>query len=622
MEDEEELEEMRKLREMKGFGRRRPKQPVKKTVMAQATQIIDFQEPTVEDIKNSAYEKTRRRKVVPASKTVEDEIKERRIAKNKAPAPILKFGFDTIPQLEPGFGKKPREKTGLDVIMGEVDEEVEDDPYDLPITHEVLLKGHTKAVSALTIDKTGSRMISGGLDYKCRFWNFAGMDQRLSCFRDLEPMEGQPIKALSYSKKGSRFIVAPAGMQARVFTRDGKKVQTFAKGYMYIADMKHTSGHIGGLTHCMWHPTDDKLCLTSSLDSTVRIWDYESGKQKEVIKVKGNRGGVVKVPVSTFTVSKDNKYIAAASQDGGIYLYSGKGPYTRAKKQALKAHTPKTDTSSLAFSSDTRTLISRGRDDTLKVWDVRKFTRPLETFSDLSNRYDESSCLFSPKDDLIVCGTSCRRGEGTGDLVFVDKKKLEIVKRLPVSQDSVIAIAWNDHINQIFVGCADNHVHCLYSPEHSTKGVLLSVVKKARKRTIEDTNKSYVRIKTPHAIKMFRDEPSRQTQRKKAKLDPRLSARPEAPVAGPGKGGKLGTSVSQHLLKQLVRKEAFGEDPREALLKYADKTKESPFWFKVYNDRQEKDKEEDEALRKTREETKNTQLSFQDNDSDSDDYSA
>lgn len=43
---------------------------------------------------------------------------------------------------------------------GEEEEEEGDDPWLLPITHEVSLGGHSRAVTALDIDHTGSRIVS------------------------------------------------------------------------------------------------------------------------------------------------------------------------------------------------------------------------------------------------------------------------------------------------------------------------------------------------------------------------------------------------------------------------------------------------------------------------------
>lgn len=62
---------------------------------------------------------------------------------------------------------------------------------------------------------------------------------------------------------------------------------------------------------------------------------------------------------------------------------------------------------------------------------------------------------------------------------------------------------------------------------------------------------------------MFRDmDPGRGTKRKREKdrMDPRKSRRPELPVSGPGKGGRVGASATQHVVQNLVRDTMRDED--------------------------------------------------------------
>lgn len=78
-------------------------------------------------------------------------------------------------------------------------------------------------------------------------------------------------------------------------------------------------------------------------------------------------------------ISPNGSLLAAAGIDGGIQLFSVKqgNPSSRPSKKVVNAHTPETETSSLCWSRDNNTLISRGGDSTLKVWDVRKFKQPV-----------------------------------------------------------------------------------------------------------------------------------------------------------------------------------------------------------------------------------------------------
>ena len=70
----------------------------------------------------------------------------------------------------------------------EDDEEDDDDDLPLfPITHEMILKDHTKVISALGLDPSGARLVSGSYDYDCKIWDFGGMDSRCKPFKNWEP---------------------------------------------------------------------------------------------------------------------------------------------------------------------------------------------------------------------------------------------------------------------------------------------------------------------------------------------------------------------------------------------------------------------------------------------------
>lgn len=65
--------------------------------------------------------------------------------------------------------------------------EDDDDLPEFPTTHEISLKDHTKVVSALALDPSGARIISGSHDYDCKLWDFGGMDWRCKPFKTWEP---------------------------------------------------------------------------------------------------------------------------------------------------------------------------------------------------------------------------------------------------------------------------------------------------------------------------------------------------------------------------------------------------------------------------------------------------
>lgn len=129
----------------------------------------------------------------------------------------------------------------------EADEELE--TLDLPASHEVVLKDHTKVtlsfmplawlselrpvqqtVSAVSVDPAGARLITGGYDYECKLWDFGGMDASFKPFRSWEPVpEGSyQVNDTQFSPSGDRILVASATPQVKLFSRDGELLSVFS----------------------------------------------------------------------------------------------------------------------------------------------------------------------------------------------------------------------------------------------------------------------------------------------------------------------------------------------------------------------------------------------------------
>ena len=118
-------------------------------------------------------------------------------------------------------------------------------------------------------------------------------------------------------------------------------------------------------------------------------------------------------------------------------------------------------------------------------------------------------------------------------------------------------------------GLSNGQICVLYSPKSSLNGAKLPLSKgPPRKVTIEDMSDALAQpaIITPHALPMFREgEIARGTgkrKREKERSDPRKSRRPELPVTGPGKGGRVGASATQHVVQNLVKDTTREEDVR------------------------------------------------------------
>ncbi|KAI0724346.1 transcription factor [Cerioporus squamosus] len=461
----------------------------------------------------------------------------------------------------------PPQGNGQDELEGEPEFDASEDESEeaqFPISHELLLKDHTKVVSALTMDPSGARVLSGSHDYDCKLWDFGGMDWRCKPFKTWEPAGSYYIHDLKYSNDGQQFLVVSGTTQAKLYDRDGEELATFVKGDQYIRDMKNTA-----------------------------IWDVENKrKQKTVIVVKSKERGA-RTKVNACAYSPDGSLIGGACMDGALHMWQTKSNFVRPSMTIEGAHTKGSETGSLVFSVDGQTVLTRGGDDTVKLWDLRSFKKPLLVRTGLATLYPGTNAIFSPDNKYIVTGASAISKAGKGHLLFMRKDTLETVKDLEVDSTPV-KVYWHSKINQIVTGLSSGQICVLYSPDMSVNGAKLLLNKgPPRKATIEDMSDAVAAptIITPHALPMFRDsEVGRSTKRKREKerMDPRKSRRPELPVTGPGRGGRVGASATQHVVQNLVRDTTRDEDPREALLKLAATADENPVWTAAWRANQPK----------------------------------
>lgn len=335
------------------------------------------------------------------------------------------------------------------------------------------------------------------------------------------------------------------------------------------------------LNYGCWNPKDKEKFMTCGDDGTVRLWDVNTPKKNiNVLKTK-NAQGKKAVPTHC-TYSKDAKYIVAGVQDGTIHVWDTKKPFVHPTFLLKNAHTNGSDTSCLKFSYDSNIFISRGGDDTMKMWDLRNFKKPVNVALNLPNAFLTTSCFFSPDERLIATGTSVRKGQGDGKLVFYEKTTFRKVYEYSVTDASAVNCLWHPKLNQIFVGCGNGRVKVFFDPERSTRGAILCVGKAKKKNEIRDMQLP-PRIITPHALPMFREAQGGATMKKvkdKQRADPIKSRKPETPLAGAGKGGRVasGISLSQFVSKNLAVKNLDDSNPRESILRHAKEAAENPFW--------------------------------------------
>ena len=491
------------------------------------------------------------------------------------------------------------------------DEDSEEDD-EFPVSHELVLKTHDRPITSLTVDSSGSRFITGGMDCTIKFHDFSSMTPNtLHAFKSVDPTaskhsassETHPIHHVQFNPNSpSQVLVISATPQAKVLSRDGEELHEYVKGDMYLRDMNNTKGHISEITTGTWHPTNRDLFVTAGTDSTLRIWDVNMPlKQKDVIvhksRAAGSAGRTRMTSVAWGTSIEGNKsLLVGAALDGSLVLWDGEGPYTRPAMEVREAHKRDTWTGGLDISADGRTVVSRGGDNLIKLWDTRKFKQPVSFVEhpSTSDSFPNSEIRFSPTSSSIITGSA----EGNLHILNPATLKLELVT--PVTRGSpLISLLWHEKLNQILTGSANAETHVLYNPSTSSRGASMVMSKAPKRRHIDDDPNLTTDMsqgisgdsitsgdKISAAIRAGNSFASRHpTIGLTASGRSRDPRRPHIPTTTPFAKSQ---PDEQHVKSNIPLSSMRNEDPREALLKYADKADKDPMFTNAWKTTQPK----------------------------------
>ncbi|MCJ1328454.1 hypothetical protein MMC10_005131 [Thelotrema lepadinum] len=478
------------------------------------------------------------------------------------------------------------------------DDDDDDNPEDdYPISHELVLKTHDRPITTLDVDYSGSRLVSGSTDCTFKLHDFSSMTPTtLRAFKSVDPHVSKtaaasdihPIHHVEFNPiTPSQVLVVSATPQAKIFSRDGELITDFVKGDMYLRDMHNTKGHISEITSGAWNPIERDACVTAGTDSTLRIWDTNvKRKQKEVIVFKSKAAGsagrtrMTAVRWSSPAQGGPNLLVSAAL-DGSLVMWSGNGPYTRPTGEIRGAHKEGTWIGGLDVSKDGFSIVTRGGDDTIKLWDSRKFKTPITVVDhpSTSSQYQSTNIRFSPTSTSILTGSQ------SGHLHILNPFTLKPEVVTPVTPGSpLITVMWHEKLNQIITGSANAETHVLYSPTMSQRGAATVMSKAPKRRHIDDDPSLTVdmaegvsgdSIINPNGLPSTQSAPRHSTIGLTASGKSRDPRRPHIPMTTPFAKSQPDEA---HIKNSIPLSSMRDEDPREALLKYADKAEKTPLF--------------------------------------------
>ncbi|KAJ2662553.1 hypothetical protein IWW48_001795 [Coemansia sp. RSA 1200] len=520
----------------------------------------------------------------------------------EAPAPGRESETEPAvgPEPETGAAERPAEST-----PGHADtsNNGRDDEASPPAGQHIMLRGHTKAVSALAWDPSGTVLVSGEHGAQVRIWGFSqlesiGSSNEYETQRTVEAWAGQQTHAAAFNRTGRVVACATGDPRAKLLTLDGGSsrgtvVGELARGDMYIRDLRRTTGHVAPLTSVDWHPLHDDVLLTAGADSTVRIWSCDrprGGTQLHVVVPRARSAGgsgPSRAPVTACAYAPDGSAIAAAHGDGSLALWPARGPFLRPIASTSGSTAEAEAASCVAFSPDSRLLATRSSDrgGSVRVWDIRNAKTPVAAAHALPCAGAEASVAFSPSGRHLLAGV----GRG-GMLALLRADSLAVTRWIETpfassGSGGVVRALWHPLVNQIAVASTAGDIAVMYddpATAHAAAagGALLCANKKPRRHRTTTSGEAVAPgpIIAPHALPLFRDDSvalSASSKRRTGTGSANLP-RPPPAVAGHGRGGNIGVNETQHIMKSIIKDTMRDEDPREALLRFADVARDEP----------------------------------------------
>jgi hypothetical protein len=332
-----------------------------------------------------------------------------------------------------------------------------DSDTELPITHQFCFP--SKAITSLKYTTSGDYLLSGTIENRLDIYDFSQM-----ALNSLEPRSNPYHHNIHTLDVNALILPLTSDSKFELLELNGSVRKEFPSGDRYLYDVMNTKGHTDSITDGEIH----EKVITSSLDSTIRLWDINKGKQDSVLSIK-QMGKKLKVS----KVTKMDKTVLTVD-DVGLKTWD----YNKLKRPIDAIHEDIVD---IAHHSGTILLRSR---DALRLYDKRNLARPMIQRLGVSY-YQKSPMLFN---DHILLTTPTGAGSV---LQILDKSDLMTVEAIS-SSSLITSVDWNDRTNQISYGDS-NGINILFDLSKSHHGILNTIQNK-RKRHFDDGITANVKV--------------------------------------------------------------------------------------------------------------------------------
>ena len=237
---------------------------------------------------------------------------------------------------------------------------------------------HAEAISAVTFNADGTRVLTGSLDGTAAVWDAVSGERLLHL-----PGASDDVTALTLSREDVfAACFSPDGQRVLTGSRNGRAALWDAQ----TGELLRSFEHAHWVEHVAFSPNGRRL-LTASVDRTARIWETETGVAVGVPLTHDS-------DVLFGEFSPDGRQVVTTSLDWTARVWDAE---TGAPLSELMRHAGPVRTAQ--FSPDGTQLATGADDGSVRLWDART-GHPLTSGFAHSNAI--ASVRFSPAGDALL----------------------------------------------------------------------------------------------------------------------------------------------------------------------------------------------------------------------------